>query len=96
MAANSDSIYATMPDWCALSGMRPAKTYDELSRGNLRAKKVGKRLLIDVQHGLAWLRTLPEPVINLRRAPRAVASVTTKTRRRRITSGARINLTGAP
>lgn len=47
MAANFDSIYATMPDWCARSGMRPSRTYDELSRGNLRAKKIGKRLLID-------------------------------------------------
>ena len=86
MAANSDSIYATLPDWCALSGMRPSKTYDELSRGNLRAKKIGKRLLIDVQHGLAWLHTLPEPEINLARASRPVATAATKTRRRRITS----------
>jgi len=84
MAANSDSIYATLPDWCALSGMRPSKTYDELTRGNLRAKKIGKRLLIDVQHGLAWLRTLPEPEINLARALRPVAAAATETRRRRI------------
>jgi len=82
MAANSDSIYATLPDWCALSGMRPSKTYDELSRGNLRAKKIGKRLVIDVQYGLAWLRTLPEPDINLARAPRAVAGAKTRTKRR--------------
>ena len=86
MAANSDSIYATLPDWCSLSGMRPSKTYDELSRGNLKAKKVGKRLLIDVQHGLAWLRTLPEPKINLARAPRAVAAVPKEIRRRAPTS----------
>jgi len=86
VAANSDSIYATLPDWCALSGMRSSKTYDELSRGNLRAKKIGKRLLIDVQHGLAWLHTLPEPNIKLARASRPVAAAPTKTRRRRITS----------
>lgn len=85
MAANSESIYATMPDWCALSGMRPSKTYDELSRGNLRAKKIGTRLVIDVQHGLAWLRTLPEPNISLARAPRAVAGAPTRTKRRTTT-----------
>jgi len=96
MAANADSIYATLADWYALSGMRRSMTYNELSRGNLRAKKIGERLLIDVQHGLAWLRTLPEPEINVRPTPRAVAAVTTETRRRKTTSGARIKLTGAP
>lgn len=74
MAAYSDSIYANMPDWCALTGMRPSRTYDELSRGNLRAKKISKRLLIDAQPGLALLRTLPEPDVNLARAPRTVAA----------------------
>jgi len=39
-------------------------------------------LVIDVQHGLAWLRTLPEPNINLARAPRAVAGAKTRSKRR--------------
>jgi hypothetical protein len=30
-----------------------------LARGDLRAKKLGKTVLIDVPHGLAWLDRLP-------------------------------------
>ncbi len=51
--------YATVPGWCAISGMKRTTTYHEISRGNLRAIKLGARTLLDVQHGLAWLATLP-------------------------------------
>jgi hypothetical protein len=33
--------------------------YEALARGDLRAVKCGARTLIDVDHGLAWLRSLP-------------------------------------
>lgn len=62
--------YATIPGWCELSGMGRAKTYDMLSKGHLRAKKVGKRTLIDVQHGLQWLRSQPDAEVRIARAPR--------------------------
>lgn len=39
--------------------MKRTTTYHEISRGNLRAIKLGARTLLDVQHGLAWLATLP-------------------------------------
>jgi hypothetical protein len=42
-------------------------TYDELGRGNLKAVKVGARTLIDVEAGLAWLRSRPAAAI---RAPK--------------------------
>jgi hypothetical protein len=74
MPATSESAYATIPDWCQLSGMRPASTYDALSRGDLRAKKIGKRVLIDVQHGLAWIHGLPDAQIRLQRAPHRTAA----------------------
>lgn len=45
--------------WCARSGMTRSSTYEALARGDLRAIKLGKRTLIDVQHGLAWLASLP-------------------------------------
>lgn len=51
--------YATVPGWCAISGIKRTTTYYEISRGNLRAIKLGARTLLDVQHGLAWLATLP-------------------------------------
>ncbi len=51
--------YATVPGWCAVSGMKRTTTYHEISRGNLRAIKLGARTLVDVAHGLAWLARLP-------------------------------------
>jgi hypothetical protein len=55
------------PDWRVISGMSRRTTYEELGRGNLKAIKVGARTLIDVEAGLAWLRSLPPAKI---RAPR--------------------------
>jgi len=59
--------FSTIDNWCALSGMGRRVTYDEIGRGNLKAIKVGARTLIDVEAGLAWLRSRPAAVI---RAPR--------------------------
>jgi hypothetical protein len=59
--------FATIDNWCALSGMGRRVTYDEIGRGNIKAIKVGARTLIDVEAGLAWLRSRPAAVI---RAPR--------------------------
>lgn len=59
MNKQTHPAYATVPDWCALSGMSRSGTYEALGRGDLRAIKMGARTLIDVQHGLAWLASLP-------------------------------------
>jgi hypothetical protein len=59
--------YATIENWLVIAGMGRRSTYDELGRGNLKAIKVGARTLIDVEAGLAWLRSRPSAVI---RAPR--------------------------
>ncbi len=59
--------FATINDWCAISGMGRTATYDEIGRGNLKAVKVGDRTLIDVPHGLDYLRSRPAAQI---RAPR--------------------------
>lgn len=55
--------YATVFAWCALSGMGRSATYEALGASNLRAVKLGSRTLIDVQHGLAWLNSLPPAAI---------------------------------
>lgn len=52
--------FATIPDWCALSGMGRTLTYEALRRGDLVARKVGDRTLIDVERGLVWLNSLPK------------------------------------
>ena len=60
--------FALLPQWCALSGMSRTATYNALGRGDLKAIKVGSRTLLDVEAGLAWLRSLPPAQI---RAPKA-------------------------
>jgi hypothetical protein len=59
--------FCSIDGWVSYSGMGRRSTYDELGRGNLKAIKVGARTLIDVEAGLAWLRSRPAAVI---RAPR--------------------------
>jgi hypothetical protein len=59
--------FATIENWLAMSGMGRRTVYEELGRGNLKAIKVGARTLIDVEAGLAWLRSRPPALI---RAPR--------------------------
>lgn len=54
---------ATINDWCKLSGMGRSATYEALGRRDLRAVKLGTRVLIDVPHGLAWLDSLPPAAI---------------------------------
>ena len=51
--------FATIADWCALSGMGRSSVYEAMGGGHLRSRKIGTRTLIDVAHGLAWLDTLP-------------------------------------
>lgn len=65
--------FATVIDWTKISGIGRSKTYYLLTTGELRALKVGKRTLIDVQHGLNWLRSLPAAEVNCARARKAAA-----------------------
>jgi hypothetical protein len=59
--------FCTIDTWISQSGMGRRSVYDYLGTGDLKAIKVGARTLIDVEHGLAWLRSRPAAVI---RAPR--------------------------
>jgi hypothetical protein len=53
--------YAPLTIWCEISGMTRTATYHALARGDLRAIKQpgGRRTLIDVRAGLAWLDSQP-------------------------------------
>ena len=55
--------YAAIPEWCRISGMGRSKAYEALGAGHLRAVKLGVKTLIDVQHGLLWLGSLPQATI---------------------------------
>jgi hypothetical protein len=52
-------IFGGIDTWCALTDMSRRKTYDLLAEGILHAVKVGDRTLVDIEHGLAYLRELP-------------------------------------
>ena len=62
--------YASVPVWCATSGMSRSTTYEALGRGDLRAIKLGARTLIDVEAGLAWLGSMPAAKITTGRSRR--------------------------
>jgi hypothetical protein len=66
--------FALIDRWCEISSMSRRVTYEELGRGNLKAVKRGASTLIDVQHGLAWLRSLPPAVIRADRRRERVAA----------------------
>jgi hypothetical protein len=65
--------YGPISAWCDHSGMGRSATYEALGRGDLRAIKLGTRTLIDFEHGLEYLRSLPAAEITTgRRRPRVM------------------------
>jgi hypothetical protein len=62
-----EPAFCSIEDWCVISGMSRRVTYEKLGTGELRAIKIGSKTLLDVEHGLIWLRSRPPAVI---RAPR--------------------------
>jgi hypothetical protein len=63
--------FVTLRSWLMVSGMSRSATYRLLSSGELKAKKAGCRLLIDLPHGLEYLKRLPDAAIRLADAPPA-------------------------
>jgi hypothetical protein len=61
-------MFADIARWQALTGMSRTGTYNALGRGDLKGLKLGSKLLLDVEHGLTWLKSLPAAEI---RAPKA-------------------------
>jgi hypothetical protein len=51
--------FCTIDHWLTMTGMGRRATYEAMGRGDLRAVKAGARTLIDVDHGLAWINSLP-------------------------------------
>jgi hypothetical protein len=62
--------FISVSDWCALSGVKRSRTYELLGLGYLSAVKAGRRTLIDVEAGLAWLHSLPRATFQ---TPKAAA-----------------------
>jgi hypothetical protein len=70
--------FAPLLGWCALSGMSRTGTYNALGSGDLKAIKVGTRTMIDVDAGLAWLRSLPPPQIRQQKSDRVATASSTE------------------
>jgi hypothetical protein len=66
--------YASVADWCAMSGMGRSAVYEALGRGDLRAVKLGSKTLIDCEAGLEWFRSLPTAEITTGRQRRSAPS----------------------
>src|SRR5438132_1310525 len=101
--------YASIANWGLISGQGRSATYEALGQGHLRAIKLGNRTLIDVEHGLAWLATMPMAKITTGRKrgpspaaapppePSPLPEATTRTKARRPPHGlARHRGTSAP
>jgi hypothetical protein len=54
--------------------MGRSSTYEALGRGDLKAIKLGVRTLIDVEHGLAWLASMPAAEITTGRSRRSATA----------------------
>ena len=55
--------FVSIPTWIKRRGISRSKTYELLAAGELTARKVGRRTLIDLKAGLAWLDARPAPAI---------------------------------
>ena len=75
MAATRQSAYCTISDWSILTGMGRATAYDAIAAAICAPKRSGVRTLINVQHGLKWLDSLPQANIRIARAPRREPAV---------------------
>ena len=50
--------FMEIPTWCAFSGMSRTGVYEAAAFGHLRTIKCGRKRLVDVEQGLAWLHSL--------------------------------------
>lgn len=51
--------YESIADWRRRSGMSITSIYAALGDGDLKAIKLGRKTVIDVEAGLAWLASRP-------------------------------------
>ncbi len=75
MKAEITPNFVTVAEWCLRSGISRSRTYELLAADDIKARKVGRRTLIDLKAGLAWLDAQPAPKIALAFAKRPGAEV---------------------
>ena len=60
----SDVRFANPKRTYEITGIGVTRIYELLGSGELRALKVGRRTLVDVQHALEWIQKHPPARIN--------------------------------
>lgn len=56
--------FASIPKACEILGFSRSKLYELVALRSLRLVKVGNRSLVDMDHALNWMATLPEAQIS--------------------------------
>lgn len=51
--------FASIDDWCRISGLSKTRTYALLTTGDLIARKIGGRSFVDVKAGLQFMHAAP-------------------------------------
>ncbi|MPQ73634.1 hypothetical protein [Acetobacter senegalensis] len=62
-AVNNVPHYVSVKGWMERTGMTRTDTYRKLGEGVLKAKKIGRKTVIDFQAGITWLESLPDAAI---------------------------------
>ncbi len=62
--ASSLPRYAPIPKACQITGLGRSTIYKLAGEGTLRLIKAGGRTLVDLDHALAWMETLPTAAIS--------------------------------
>jgi hypothetical protein len=52
-------LFVSISDWVKISSISRSETYARLKTGELRARKIGTKTLIDLKAGLEWIERLP-------------------------------------
>jgi hypothetical protein len=66
-ARSNTKKYMGMREWTAVSGMSRAATYKAFAEGYIHAHKIGRRTVVDVDQGLAWIASQPAPKVKRRK-----------------------------
>lgn len=64
MMADTVPEYVSVDTWLLKTGMSRTDTYRKLNLGVLRAKKIGRKTLINFREGIAWIESQPDAVVS--------------------------------
>ena len=62
---SAEPKYTTIAGWSSMTGMSRSNIYRAIGRGDLKAIKLGRATRIDVEHGMAWMRSLPKAQVRV-------------------------------